>query len=210
MPEKQRKNPEKPKKASTKKSADSQKPLIKPEKKNQTKKEKLSAEDKNEETVRLKKELVRLSKDMVYEDIRFLVAQANLLIRNRETESLEREMAESYRELSQSSSEPRPDSGAGASNRPLAIQLVKSGSGNANLVVNGQFKLLVPEELAAMAKIAIAEAGEDEKLDRLARWLDRERRDILFDLGMGGKRSPKLRQLLCYFEQTFSKRKTST
>lgn len=159
----------------------------------------------------LKKELTRLTKDMPYEDLRFLVAQSLVLIRNREAESLEREFAESYEAASQSASATgggQKKKGKPARSAPEAppIQIIRSSSGNANLVINGQFKLLTPEELAAIAKISLGDGSEAELLDRLYRWLYRERRDIILDSGMDDKFSPTLRALLAFCRKTFSKR----
>jgi hypothetical protein len=161
--------------------------------------------DKKEETVRLRKELATLAKDMVYEDLRFLVAQSMLLLRNREAESLEREIAESYEGVSQHRGVQGPRATSGAP-KP-GIQIIRSSSGNANLVIDGNFKLLTPEELVAIAKISIGDGSEEELAERLYRWFDRERRDILLDYGMDGKRSPRLRELLAYCRKTFSKKK---
>jgi hypothetical protein len=159
----------------------------------------------------LKKELTRLAKDMPYEDLRFLVAQSLVLIRNREAESLEREFAESYeaagRSASTSSSgEKKKGKSPSAAQAAPPIQIIRSSSGNANLVINGQFKLLTPEELAAIAKISLGDGSEAELLDRLYRWLYRERRDIILDSGMNDKFSPTLRALLAFCRKTFTKR----
>jgi hypothetical protein len=176
-------------------------------------------DDQNESDVKkkaacsdLKKELTRLTKDMPYEDLRFLVAQSLVLIRNRESESLEREFAESYEAANrgaqttgEKSKKKTKASAAGKAVPP--IQIIRSSSGNANLVINGQFKLLTPEELAAIAKISLGGGSEAELLQRLYRWLYRERRDIIIDAGMSGPASPTLRQLLAFCLKTFSKRK---
>jgi hypothetical protein len=171
-----------------------------------------SAAEKKAACTDLKKELTRLTKDMPYEDLRFLVAQSLVLIRNREAESLEREFAESY-EVASRSAQTTGEKGTkkGKASAPAKavppIQIIRSSSGNANLVINGQFKLLTPEELAAIAKISLGGGSEAELLERLYRWLYRERRDIIIDAGMSGPASPTLRQLLSFCLKTFSKRK---
>lgn len=171
-----------------------------------------SLADKKAACADLKKELTRLTKDMPYEDLRFLVAQSLVLLRNRESESLEREFAESYEAASrsvQSSGEKakKKEKASAPAKTVPPIQIIRSSSGNANLVINGQFKLLTPEELAAIAKISLAGGSEGELLERLYRWLYRERRDIIIDAGMSGPASPTLRQLLAFCLKTFSKRK---
>jgi hypothetical protein len=137
------------------------------------------------------------------EDLAFLVAQARVLIHNREAAKAADELESLAR--SQAGSQAR----AAAAPDIDPIHIVRSASGNANLVLGGEFKLLTPEELSAMAKIAIADGSEAERQERLFRWLDRERRDILIDGGMRSPSSPRLAELLAYLEKTFAKHKAA-
>jgi hypothetical protein len=155
----------------------------------------------------LRKELLALIKDLPAPDLKFLVAQSKVLIHNREVEDLENEMAQAEAARGEAGSYGVSALSGANPGQAVPLQIIKSASGNANLVLNGQFKLLTPEELASMAKIAIAEDTRSERLTRLFRWLDRERRDILIDGDMGSRQSPRFLELFDYLEKTFSHRK---
>lgn len=152
----------------------------------------------------LRKELVSLIKDLPAPDLKFLVAQTKVLIHNRKVEELENEMAQAEAARDESGSFIVSATNPG---QAVPLQIVKSASGNANLVLNGQFRLLTAEELASIAKIAIADETRSERLTPLFRWLDRERRDILIDGDMDSRQSPRFLELFNYLEKTFSHHK---
>jgi hypothetical protein len=158
-----------------------------------------------------RKELESLLGELEAEDLAFLVAQARVLIHNRESAKAADEMRalmearERGPKLGAKARAPTaaPSTGTGFDR----IHIVRSASGNANLVLGGEFKLLTPGELAAIAKISIAGGSREARAERLFAWLERERKDILIDGGMRSSASPHLVELLMYCEETFAKRR---
>ncbi len=158
-------------------------------------------------------ELLALIPELEGEDLAFLVAQARVLIHNRESAKAADEMrslmeARERGERGTSRKIVRAEA-SGEEETPGfdRIHIVRSASGNANLVLGGEFKLLTPGELASIATICIADGSRAERAKRLFGWLDRERRDILIDGGMRSPASPHLMELVEYCEKTFEKRK---
>jgi hypothetical protein len=157
------------------------------------------------------KELESLFGELDAEDLAFLVAQARVLIHNRESAKAADEMRalmEARERGSRTGAKARGTAAAPSTDTGFdRIHIVRSASGNANLVLGGEFKLLTPGELAAIAKISIAGGSREARAERLFTWLDRERKDILIDGGMRSPASPHLVELLMYCEETFAKRK---
>jgi hypothetical protein len=158
--------------------------------------------------VSLRKELTTLAKKLQLADLRFIVAQSKVLIHNREVEELENEMAEAECASLDRGEDKEGLAALGAARRErVPIQIAKSASGNANLVLNGKFKLLTATELAAMAKIVISADDRSERITRLYRWLDRERRDIIIEGDMASRTAPLFVELFSYLEKTFAHRR---
>jgi hypothetical protein len=174
---------------------------------------KTSAGTELERDASLREELASIIKDLSGEELEFLRSQAEVMIRNREIDAYNATIEAEAAEYATTRPGKKGVKGKKTSSSPYPavlgdpIHIVRSASGNANLVLGGDFKLLTPEELAAIAKIAISVDSEPERRARLYRWLDRERRDILIDGGMGSEGSPRMRELLSYLESAFSKRK---
>ncbi len=142
-----------------------------------------------------RRELAELAESMVLEDLSFLVAQAKVLAHNRKTEELQDELAAEFE---------RPGILTRQKRRERPITLSRTPSGNANLDLGGNFILLTPEELSPLARIALDDAPEAERAERMFRWLDRERRDILNDGGIPSPKSAVLLAILRCFEETFA------
>jgi len=158
-------------------------------------------------------ELLSLVDELEREDLAFLVAQARVLIHNREAakaademralmEARERGERGTVRKTARTVAS-REEESPGFDR----IRIERSASGNANLVLGGEFKLLTPGELASIATICLADGSRIERAKRLYGWLDRERRDIIIDGGMRSPASPHLMELVEYCEKTFEKRK---
>ncbi|MBN1241096.1 MAG: hypothetical protein JXA15_00145 [Spirochaetales bacterium] len=148
---------------------------------------------------RLRAELVELASELDAEGLEFLIEQARVHRYNMEVGKLERlgEELEMSRGRSGASATKAAPAAAGAPPR-----FVAGGDGKTfHLVWKGEYKLFGGDEIAAMLKVA--QGGPA----RLWAWLDRERSDVIGDLGLSGASDPDLARLAALIDSTFVIRK---
>ncbi len=125
----------------------------------------------------LLKELRKLIKQLDEEGLAFLISQATTLIYNSRVDELNRS-----RELAASAG--GATSGAGKKTE-TGVFITKSGRpGGFFLQIDGVRSILDEDEVLALAGIAHGAGGRKEGIDRLYRWLERNRDEIIMDSGL--------------------------
>ncbi len=127
----------------------------------------------------LLKELRSLIRQIDEEGLRFLIKQATTLIYNQKVEELNRSRVEAE----PSGQRARKKSRAGEEEPHVFFDQGKAG-GTYFLDVEGKRAILDHDELMSMVKIAQSGAGEKTVRERLFRWLESHRDDILLDCAL--------------------------
>ena len=149
----------------------------------------------------LLKELRSLIKQIDEEGLRFLIKQATTLIYNQKVEDLN-----SSRAKAESSGKGARKKSRDGEEEPLVFFEQGKAGGTYFLDVEGKRVILDHDELMSMVRIAQSGAGEKAVRERLFRWLENHRDDILLDCGLhqGSHRMEALRRRL---QNDFSIRK---
>jgi hypothetical protein len=147
----------------------------------------------------LLKELRKLIKQLDEEGLAFLIKQASTLIYNSKVDELNRS-----RELAASAG--GATSGAGKKTEP-GVFITKSGRpGGYFLQIDGVRSILDEDEVIALAGIAHGAGGIEEGAERLYRWLERNRDEIIMDSGLA-RTGKKIEGLYSCLTKDFAIRK---
>ncbi|MDR1143185.1 MAG: hypothetical protein LBK77_03075 [Spirochaetaceae bacterium] len=124
------------------------------------------------------------------EGLSFLVEQARIHLYNMQAEELNKTLA-----------------GSGRTAKPVqkdSFRLEGSGSGSSYYVVyNNDWIMFSRDEMAQTARIVSAPGTGMEIRERLYRWLERERRDVLISIPMADRFDEKLKTLAALIKRTF-------
>ncbi len=149
------------------------------------------------------RELRSLIKDIDADGLLFLISQANTLIYNQRIDELNRE-AEKI-----SVSQPKKTgSSAPKKNAPVSIE---KGAFGKSYIIDFQIQRKTFGEDEMLRLVQAASAGYDDAdkgAARIFRWLQRNRDDVLLDLGIHTSRSPHLFDLSTALKATFRVRKS--
>lgn len=128
--------------------------------------------------------------DLDEEGLAFLIRQATVLKHNAEVDALERDLADL-----EGTPEPKQPGDGGTPPKPRAVEIEQTGTDSFVIQVGKTRVFFTRDELRALAKIA--HAAEDRKtgMQRLHRWLKKERLDFLNDTGLGKGSDPALGRL---------------
>jgi hypothetical protein len=142
----------------------------------------------------LLKELRKLIKQLDEEGLAFLIKQASTLIYNSKVDELNRS-----RELAAS--------GTGGRKTETGVFITKSGRpGGYFLQIDGVRSILDEGEVIALAGIAHGAGGIEEGAERLYRWLERNRDEIIMDSGLA-RTGKKIEGLYSCLTKDFAIRK---
>ena len=155
-----------------------------------------AAKKEPSERDKLLKELRSLIKEVDEEGLAFLIQQARVIQHNMKIDELNREAEK----LHQKKTGARPGKEAGVS--------IERGSFGRSyiLVINNQRKIIDQEEILSLAEIARSAKTENTALDRLYRWIEANRDDILLDAAIEPK-DGNLRALYSTLKTQFKPKK---
>lgn len=149
---------------------------------------------------KLLKELRGLIKEVDEEGLAFLVQQARVIQHNMKIDELNREAEKLHR--NKGSSAPKSVNREGAS-----VSIERGSFGRSYiLAIGGQRKIIDEEEILSLAEIARGAKTENSALDRLYRWLETNRDDILLDAAIDPK-DENLRALYATLKTQFKPKK---
>ena len=141
----------------------------------------------------LARELRSLIPRLDAEGLSFLVEQARVHLYNMQVEELNKTTAGA-------------GSGAAAkqAKRRDSFRLEGSESGSSYYIIyNNDWIMFSRDEMAQLARIISAPGTDLEIRERLYRWLERERRDVLVSIPMADKFDEKLKALVALIKKTF-------
>ncbi len=129
---------------------------------------------------KLLKELRSIIKDVDEEGLAFLIRQARVIIHNMKIDELNRK-AEKLHQKKRTAAGKEKETGG-------AVSIERGSFGRSYILsIGGQRKIIDQEEILGLAEIARAAKSEKSALDRLYRWLEANRDDILLDAGIEPK-----------------------
>lgn len=129
---------------------------------------------------KLLKELRSIIKDVDEEGLAFLIRQGRVILHNMKIDELNRE-AEKLHQKKRAAAGKEKETGG-------AVSIERGSFGRSYiLAIGGQRKIVDQEEILGLAEIARAAKSEKSALDRLYRWLEANRDDILLDAGIEPK-----------------------
>ena len=141
-------------------------------------------------TAPLVKELTSMLPDIREEGLRWLINQANVLLRNQQVQkvNLELEKLQSLEHKQRGSSAPQTAAAEGG-----GVDIEENATGNSFIVVLSPIrKFLDREEMRGLVKLCQAADSPEQAGPRLFRWLSENRRDILLDAGVSAKNDSRL------------------
>ncbi|MDR1445327.1 MAG: hypothetical protein LBI90_00385, partial [Treponema sp.] len=138
----------------------------------------------------LARELRSLIPRLDAEGLSFLIEQARVHLYNMQVEELNKTLA-----------------GSGTAAKPArgdSFRLERSGSGSSYYIVyNNDWIMLSKGEMVELVRIVSAPGTDPEIRERLYRWLEQERRDVLVSIPMADKFDEKLKTLAALIKQVF-------
>jgi len=144
---------------------------------------------------RLQQELALLLPDVDEEGLIFLIKQAQVIIHNLQVDRINREVEELER-TKQSSKRAAPSRGARSSASSADVQIEEAASGKSFcLVFPDTRKIMGLEEMRVLVRACYEPKRKSEALNRMYRWMQKERRDILSDGKIGSNDSRLLEAL---------------
>jgi hypothetical protein len=127
---------------------------------------------------RLEQELISLLPDVDEEGLIFLIKQAQVIIHNLQVDRINREVEE-LEKRKRSTGRAAPD---GAAREAVDVDIEESSDGKSfYLVLPTTRKVLALEEMRLLVRACYEPKRKSEALNRIYRWMLRERRDILSD-----------------------------
>lgn len=136
---------------------------------------------------KLLKELRGLIKEVDEEGLAFLIQQARVILHNMKIDELNREAEQLHKEKRAVLQKGGRKTASGKDTGP-GVSIERGSFGRSYiLVINGQRKIIDQEEILSLAEIARAAKTENSALDRLYRWLESNRDDILLDAAIDPK-----------------------
>ncbi len=138
-------------------------------------------------------ELRKIIKDLPEDGLQFLLEQAHVMQYNMKVD-----------ELNKARQKINPKT---RTSQQDTLRVEKGLMGNSMiLVIKGERKIMGEEEMYALVTIAHKTKTKKEGAERLYRWLDKERDDILLDAGID-KKDPVLGELYSYLRKHFTIKK---
>ena len=135
---------------------------------------------------RLQDELVRLLPEVEEEGLIFLLKQAQVLIHNLQVDRINREVEE-LEQTQQSTTRAAPSRAARGA---AVVDIEEAANGKSfYLVFPDTRKILGLEEMRLLVRACYEPKRKSEALNRMYRWMQRERRDILSDGKIGSNSS---------------------
>ena len=140
---------------------------------------------------RLQDELVRLLPEVEEEGLIFLLKQAQVLIHNLQVDRINREVEElEQTQPSTTRAAPSPAAYRRAARGAAVVDIEEAANGKSfYLVFPDTRKILGLEEMRLLVRACYEPKRKSEALNRMYRWMQRERRDILSDGTIGSNSS---------------------
>ena len=165
----------------------------KPTKKRPTRKQKTKKPSPRKQ--RLQEELARLLPDVDEEGLIFLIKQTQVIIHNLQVDRINREVEE-LEQAKQSPKRAAPSRAARSSASSADVHIEEAASGKSfYLVFPDTRKIMGLEEMRVLVRACYEPKRKSEALNRMYRWMQKERRDILSD-GKIGSNSSRLLEAL--------------
>lgn len=157
---------------------------------------------------KLLKELRGLIKEVDEEGLAFLIQQARVIQHNMKIDELNREAERLHQEKRAAAQRTGKKSSSGHGKEAAGGVSIERGSFGRSyiLVINGQRKIIDQEEVLCLAEIARSAKTENTALERLYRWLEANRDDILLDAAIDPK-DENLRALYSTLKTQFKPKK---
>ncbi len=144
---------------------------------------------------RLQEELARLLPDVDEEGLIFLIKQAQVIIHNLQVDRINREVEE----LEQTKKSPKraaPSRAARSGASSADVQIEEAANGKSfYLVFPDTRKIMGLEEMRVLVRACYEPKRKSEALNRMYRWMQKERRDILSYGNIGSNISQLLEAL---------------
>ena len=139
---------------------------------------------------RLQDELIRLLPEIDEEGMIFLIKQAQVIIHNLQVDRINREIEE----LEQTKSPTKAASSSSRTTRTVADVAIEEAPNGKSfyLVLPDTRKILGLEEMRILVRACYEPKRKSEAMNRIYRWMQKERRDILSDGNIESNGSPLL------------------